>query len=100
MKTEIGGTKVTKGFYWGVKTWDIQVIENGGGTLPGGPERRYLRIPVIAMLLLGPIMGALFAMFLPFIGLAMVADHAARALGRRASRAFARKPEADAKAKR
>jgi hypothetical protein len=99
MKYENGGTKVREGFYWGIKTWDVQVIERGGGTLPGDDTRRYLRIPALAMLLLGPVMGALFAMFLPFIGLAMFADHAGRAIGRRAKRAFGRKT-AEVKAKR
>jgi hypothetical protein len=97
MRYEIGGTKVKEGFYWGMKGWDVQVIERGGGTLPGDASRRYLRIPALAMLLLGPVMGAVFAMFLPFIGLAMFADHAGRAIGRGIARLFGRKAEAKAK---
>lgn len=99
MKYELGGTKVREGFYWGVKTWDVQVMEKGGGTLPGDEGRRYLRVPAVAMLVLGPVMGALFAMFLPFIGLAMIADHVGRGLARRWRKAFGRKPT-EAKAKR
>ena len=97
MRYEIGGTKVKEGFYWGMKSWDVQVIERGGGKLPGGDERRYVRIPALAMLLLGPIMGAMFAMFLPFIGLAMFADHAGRAIGRKTARLFGREAEAKVK---
>ena len=36
------------------------------------PANRYLKVPVIALLVLAPLMGAVYAMFLPFIGFAML----------------------------
>lgn len=68
-----GGTKVGGGFYWNVGEWHAQVVPAEGGTLEGGVAARYMRIPALLVLVLAPIMGAAYAMFLPFIGFAMLA---------------------------
>jgi hypothetical protein len=73
-----GGETVKAGFYVNAESWEINTISGReGGTLEGGATTRYLRIPVLGMLLFAPLMGALFAMFLPFIGIAMVAQYCA-----------------------
>jgi hypothetical protein len=73
-----GGDHVKAGFYFNTESWEITTISGTeGGTLDGGAAARYLRIPVLAMLLFAPLMGALFAIFLPFIGIAMVAQYLA-----------------------
>ena len=77
-----GGQTAKSGFYWNARTWAITMIERQGGVLPGDAEDRYARIPVLAMLVVAPFMGAAYVMFLPFIGIAMVADFVARRLGR------------------
>jgi len=77
-----GGHTAKSGFYWNTRTWAITMLERQGGVLPGGAEDRYVRIPVLAMLIVAPFMGAAYVMFLPFIGIAMVADFVARRLGR------------------
>jgi len=77
-----GGQAAKSGFYWNARTWAITMLERQGGVLPGGAEDRYARIPVLAMLVVAPFMGAAYVMFLPFIGIAMVADFVARRLGR------------------
>ena len=77
-----GGQAAKSGFYWNGRTWAITMLERQGGVLPGGAEDRYARIPVLAMLVVAPFMGAAYVMFLPFIGIAMVADFVARRLGR------------------
>ncbi len=77
-----GGQTAKSGFYWNARTWAITMIERQGGALPGGAEDRYARIPVLAMLVVAPFMGAAYVMFLPFIGIAMVTDFVARRLGR------------------
>jgi hypothetical protein len=77
-----GGQTVKHGFYWNARTWQITLIEHQGGTLPGDGGARYARVPVVAMLLLAPIMGAAYVMFLPFIGFAMVLDFLARRVAR------------------
>lgn len=78
MARKVGGTMVKAGFYWNPKEWEIVTIEGPGGILPGMPEDRYFRIPVLAMLLLAPVMGGLFVVFLPLIGFALVLQHLGR----------------------
>lgn len=68
-----GGEAVRFGFYWNVAEWEAQVVPAAGGTLKGDETARYLRLPLLALLIVAPLMGAAFAMFLPFIGFAMVA---------------------------
>jgi hypothetical protein len=75
-----GGTKVTYGFYWSMKAWDMAMVPAEGGLLPGGSDRSYTRIPTFLFLLMAPIMGALYVVFLPFAGFVLVAGHALRAL--------------------
>jgi hypothetical protein len=70
-----GGTKVGAGFYWRSAEWEIVTLSGQGGTLPGGAGEVYHRIPTLAMLAAAPVMGALFVMFLPFIGIAMALKH-------------------------
>ena len=75
-----GGTKVTYGFYWSAKAWDMAMVPAEGGLLPGGSDRHYTRIPTVLFLLMAPMMGALYVVFLPFAGFALVAGHALAAL--------------------
>jgi hypothetical protein len=75
-----GGTKVNYGFYWSAKAWDMAMIPAEGGLLPGGSDRAYTRIPTFLFLLMAPFMGALYVVFLPFAGFALVLGHALRAL--------------------
>jgi hypothetical protein len=76
-----GGAKVRSGFYWNLSRWTIVTIPKEGGLLPGGPEHRYLKLPVLVLLAVAPVMGGLYVMFLPFIGFAMVAATAGRKAG-------------------
>jgi hypothetical protein len=75
-----GGTKVNYGFYWSAKAWDMAMVPAEGGFLPGGTDRRYTRIPTFLFLLMAPVMGALYVVFLPVAGFALLAGHALRAL--------------------
>jgi hypothetical protein len=77
-----GGDAVPGGFYLNRRTWAIAVV-NRGGVLSGGVEDCYAKIPTLAALILAPVAGAAFAMFLPFLGIAMVMDLGARKLWRR-----------------
>ena len=77
-----GGETTRHGFYWNARTWSINLVERQGGVLPGDAQDRYARIPVLAMLLIAPIMGAAYVIFLPFIGFAMVLDFVARRVAR------------------
>jgi hypothetical protein len=81
MATRRGGTEVRGGFYWRPAEWQIVALPGDQGVLPGTAREVFHRIPTVAMLLLAPIMGGLFVMFLPLIGFAMVLQFAARTTG-------------------
>ncbi len=81
MTKHIGGNAVKAGFYWNLKKWEMVTLSGLGGTLPGNADERYLKVPVIAFLFIAPVMGGLYAFFLPFIGFAMLAAFLGRKLG-------------------
>jgi hypothetical protein len=83
-----GGTKVNYGFYWSAKAWDMAMIPAEGGILPGETDRQYTRIPTFLFLLMAPIMGALYVVFLPFAGFALVIGFAARGVKTMVTDAF------------
>ena len=83
-----GGTKVDYGFYWSAKAWDMAMIPAEGGLLPGGSDRHYARIPTVLFLLMAPLMGACYVVFLPFAGFALLAGHAFRGVKTLATDAF------------
>jgi hypothetical protein len=67
-----GGEMVRYGFYWNVGEWEAQIVPREGAQLKGTPADSYLRMPLVALLVLAPLMGAAFAFFLPFIGFGML----------------------------
>ncbi|OFW04799.1 MAG: hypothetical protein A3H96_10315 [Acidobacteria bacterium RIFCSPLOWO2_02_FULL_67_36] len=67
-----GGDEVRFGFYWNVREWEAQIVPREGGELKGRADVTYVRLPLLALLVLAPIMGGVYAIFLPFIGIAMV----------------------------
>ena len=71
MKTLNGGTAAPSGHYLHLRNWEIVPIASGGGTLPGPLEDRYLRLPTIGVLAVTPILGGLFVMFLPVVGIVL-----------------------------
>jgi len=72
MSKHTGGTEVKAGFYWNLRKWEMVTLSGAGGTLPGTAEDRYLKVPIVAFLFIAPVMGGLYALFLPFIGFAML----------------------------
>ena len=84
MKSIHGGEKAKAGYYFNSKTWEL---ENVSGEEPL-PEGEHIRVPTLALLVVAPVLGVGFAIFLPFIGFAMTAygagKKAADLLGRRA----------------
>jgi hypothetical protein len=65
------GSKVGKGTYWNFANGD-RIDVSDEGVLPGGKRTVYFRLPATGIIVLGPIMGLLYAAFLPFIGIAML----------------------------
>jgi hypothetical protein len=78
MKTIDAGTAAPRGYYFNVRTWSLQPVARDGAALPGGHGERWLRVPAWAALALAPVMGALFLVFLPFIGFYLVAHASLR----------------------
>lgn len=73
MKKIAGGSAVAGGFYLNIQRWELVPVPKGGGSLPGGSKDEYLRIATPAALLLTPILGGLFVVFLPVIGFVLTA---------------------------
>ena len=78
MLRQQGGDKVKAGFYFNMDSWEVSTMSGQGGVLAGAGDSRYLRVPLPLLLVCAPMMGAAFAMFLPFIGIALVLDFAAK----------------------
>ena len=77
MLTNKGGHKVGKGTYWELrKGRRIDIAHEG--VLPGDETETYFRMSSGVMLLTGPLIGLLYAVLMPFIGLATVAALAGR----------------------
>jgi len=83
-----GGDNTKGGFYLKKGEWEIVTVEGKNGILPGGVECEYIKLPALLFVpLVVPVlmvMGALYVMFLPFIGFArlfaMIAKKTAKAL--------------------
>jgi hypothetical protein len=77
MLTYKGGNKVEKGTYWELSSGQrIDVADES--ILSGDNSSTYLRMSAGFMLLAGPVIGLVYVVLLPFIGIATVASVAAR----------------------
>jgi len=65
-----GGHKVEAGTYWDTSTGERVEVEQVQ-VLPGNDHTIYIRAKSGLVLLAGPVLGLAFALFLPFIGIAM-----------------------------
>ena len=75
-----GGETVGKGTYWNLGNGErIDIINKG--TLPGDGKRTFYKMPAAAIIVVAPVLGLLYAAFLPFIGIAMVAKLVAQKIG-------------------
>lgn len=64
-----GGMQVKSGYYWNPRAWSVEVVPPEGGRLPPGAS--YVKVPFPLLFVIVPVLGALFLMFLPFIGFAL-----------------------------
>lgn len=78
-----GGSTVKSGYYWCPRSWTVNVIPPEGGRLPGEGDARYVKVPFPLLFVVVPVMGALFLVFLPFIGFGLMAYAAARRISAR-----------------
>jgi len=65
-----GGHTVAAGTYWNLANGN-RVDMDQEGVLPGQGNEMYIKAPAAAALAAGPVIGLIFAVFLPFIGIAM-----------------------------
>jgi hypothetical protein len=63
-----GGQRVGSGTYWDIMT-GLRVDIDQEGTLPGGNGSTYLKASSSAVLLVGPIFGLAYIVFLPIMGI-------------------------------
>jgi hypothetical protein len=67
MKTYAITENAPAGIYVSPRHLDICVVEHGERRLNGKPEARYFRIPFAALIVAGPVLGALFAFAFPAV---------------------------------
>ena len=72
-----GGHKVEAGTYWDTSTGERVEVEQVQ-VLPGNDHTIYIKAKSGLVLLAGPILGLAFAIFLPFIGIAMTLGQVGR----------------------
>ena len=80
MATYAGGTPVKRGYYIEGKSFEFTTVERDGSALPGGPERRWLHVPVLVVIAAAPALGGLFVLSFPLIGFGVVAYSLAKKL--------------------
>jgi hypothetical protein len=61
------GSAVLSGYYLNPAGWHLAPVANDGDRLPAG-RGGWMRVPTAAALLLVPVLGAAFIVFLPLIG--------------------------------
>lgn len=76
MLTYKTGLKVGKGTYWDISSGQRIDVEQEG-VLTGEESATYLRVPASLMVLAGPIIGLLYVICMPFIGIGTVITLAA-----------------------
>ena len=75
-----GGDRVGKGTYWNLTNGErIDITDEG--VMPGEGKKAYYRMPAAAIIVAGPVLGLMYALFLPFIGIAMVVKIVAQKAG-------------------
>jgi hypothetical protein len=83
-----GGQTAAAGTYWNMANGERVDLEQEGA-LPGNRQDMYIKAPAAMAIAAGPVLGLVFAMFLPFIGIAMTLGLVGRKLGEAVSDAAA-----------
>ncbi len=76
MKRYRGKQKVQPGVYFNLHQAAFKSLEHEG-PLPGTQKDEYLRVPTLALLVAGPIVGGAYVIFLPISGFSMLFRHVA-----------------------
>ena len=76
------GSAAKAGYYFNLKSWEVHPVPADGERLPGEAGQEWIAIPTVAALVLTPVLGLTFLMFLPFIGFYLTIQAACRPLAR------------------
>lgn len=71
MRRYYGNEKVEPGIYFCFRQLSFKSLDEEG-RLPGTPECVYRQVPAVALLVIGPLLGLAYAIFLPLIGFVML----------------------------
>jgi hypothetical protein len=63
-----GGTRVEKGLYWSPLD-GRHLMARGESILPGTEDNRFLKISPVILLIIAPLFGMMFVIFLPLFGI-------------------------------
>jgi len=72
MKHYKGTETVAPGLYFNLKQLSFKSVDDEG-PLPGKTEDIYRHVPTLALLVVGPLLGFVYVIFLPLIGFGMIA---------------------------
>ena len=78
MTTSTHSAHVEPGYYLSTRSWHVQVVPQGGGTLIGPAGGRLLRIPAPVLFVVAPFVGLAFLLAMPVVGCGLVAYALAR----------------------
>ncbi len=67
MSRYYGGITAPKGCYFHLSSWEIAYVTETQGVLPGDRRARYIKVPEIAVIILGPFMGLIYVLLLPLV---------------------------------
>jgi hypothetical protein len=82
MKTLNAQSPVKSGYYFSLDRWTVQPVAKDGELLAGDPGERFVAISLPLAVAAAPILGAGFLMFMPAIGIYLLAVAAARPVTR------------------
>lgn len=74
MTTYTGTQNVKGGYYLNLNGWNMEAVNGKAGVLPGDESARYVRVPMLALLVVAPLLGLGFVVVLPFLGLAVLGE--------------------------
>lgn len=77
-----GGERVTQGVYLDLTSLDLFQSPVQGAVLPGDADKKYRQIPAPLALAAAPLLGLVYVVFLPVLGIAGLLAFAMRQIGR------------------
>lgn len=69
MKTYRSGERINPGIYWSLASGEFFQSSAPDTMLPGSGNQRYIRLPGPLVLLMGPLFGLGYVIFLPLVGI-------------------------------